>query len=181
MSSEILGSLEIARAISRMAHEIIERNRGVERLCLIGIQRGGVYLAERLAERIHGIEGEKLPVGTLDVSLYRDDLSLRREAPRIKETDISFSLNEMRVILADDVLFTGRTIRAAMDALMDMGRPALIQLATLVDRGHRELPIKADYVGKNMPTSRNDLVKVYYGEEGETDRAVLYKEGESIR
>ncbi len=181
MSSEILGSLEIARAISRMAHEIIERNRGVERLCLIGVQRGGVYLAERLAERIQSIEGEKPPVGTLDVSLYRDDLSLRREAPRIKETDISFSLNEMRVILADDVLFTGRTIRAAMDALMDMGRPALIQLATLVDRGHRELPIKADYVGKNIPTSRMDLVKVYYGEEGETDRAVLYKEGESIR
>jgi len=178
MSIELLGTVEIGRAISRMAHEIIERNRGVEALCLIGIQRGGVYLAERLAERIHAIEGVRPPVGRLDVSLYRDDLSLRREAPRIKETDVPFSLNEMRVVVVDDVLFTGRTIRAALDALMDLGRPALIQLATLVDRGHRELPIKADYAGKNIPTSRSDLVKVYYSEEGENDRVLLFNAGE---
>ena len=175
MSTVILNSVEINRALARMGHEIIERNKGVEDVCLVGIQRGGVYLAERLAEKIRAVEGVAPPVGSLDVTLYRDDLSIREAPPVMKATDVPLSLNGRKVILVDDVLYTGRTIRAAMDALMDFGRPAAIQLATLIDRGHRELPIKADYVGKNIPTSRAEKVKVCYAEEGETDRVLLLR------
>jgi len=179
MPKDILTPTEIGRAITRMAHEILERNRGVTNLCLVGIQRGGVYLAARLAGKIEEIEGERPPVGSLDITLYRDDLSLRREPPVIKETDIPVSLNDRVVVLVDDVLFTGRTIRAALDAVMDFGRPSRIQLATLIDRGHRELPIKADYVGKNLPTAQGQTVKVYYEEEGEADRVALFRKGDS--
>ena len=178
MSTEILNSKEISRAITRMAHEILERNKGSKDLCLVGIHRGGVYLASRLADKIESIEGERPPVGTLDITLYRDDISLRENPPIIKETDIPFSLNDMKLVLIDDVLFTGRTIRAAMDAVMDFGRPARIQVAALIDRGHRELPIKADYVGKNISTARKERVKAYYTEEEQTDFVLLFKEGE---
>ena len=178
MPAEILSGIEINRAITRMGHEILERNKGCEALCLIGIQRGGVHIAARLADRIEAVESVRPPVGTLDIALYRDDISLKKEPPEIKQTDISISLNDMKVVLVDDVLFTGRTIRAAMNAMMDFGRPALIQLATLIDRGHRELPIKADYVGKNIPTAHGEFIKVFYSEEGETDRVMLLKEGE---
>jgi len=180
MPADILNDTEFNRAMARMGYEILERNKGCENLCLVGIQRGGVYLASRLAEKIEAVEGLRPPVGTLDVTLYRDDIGIRKEPPAMKETEVSFSVEGMQVILVDDVLFTGRTIRAALDALMDFGRPARIQLATLIDRGHRELPIKADYVGKNIPTARAETIKVYYQEEGERDRVLLFREGESF-
>lgn len=179
MPAEILKGAEIDRALTRMGHEILERNKGCESICLIGIQRGGVYLAARLADRIEAVESVRPPVGTLDITFYRDDIGIKKEPPEIKQTDISFSLNDMKVVLVDDVIFTGRTIRSAMNAIMDFGRPALIQLAALIDRGHRELPIKADYVGKNIPTAIGESVKVFYREENETDRVMLLKEGES--
>lgn len=146
--------------ISRIAHEIIEVNKGTKNLCLIGIQRGGVDLALKLAEKIETFEKVRVPVGTLDISLYRDDLSRRKDAPAVRKTDIPFDITDKKVVLVDDVLYTGRSIRAALDALMDMGRPAEIQLAVLIDRGHRELPICAQYVGRVVPTSRDEIVEV---------------------
>jgi pyrimidine operon attenuation protein/uracil phosphoribosyltransferase len=178
MSKEILSRDEINRALTRMAHEILERNKGAENIRLVGIQRGGVYLAARLAGKIGEIEGAAPPLGALDITLYRDDLRLKKGLPTIKKTDMPVSVDGKCVVLVDDVIFTGRTIRAAMDALMDFGRPALIQLAVLIDRGHRELPIKADYVGKNIPTARGENVKVQFAEEGEDDRVTLKREGE---
>lgn len=148
------------RALTRMAHEILEKNKGTEGLVLVGIRRRGVPLARRLAERIAAIEGREVPVGALDITLYRDDLSRLREQPLVQKTEIPGEVTDKKVILVDDVLFTGRTVRAAMDAVMDLGRPRLIQLAVLVDRGHRELPIRADYVGKNVPTSRKEIIEV---------------------
>ncbi len=156
-----------------MAHEIIEKNKGIENLCLVGIQRGGVILAQRLASQIESIEAEKIGVGALDITLYRDDINIKKEQPVVKATDIPFSITDKTVILVDDVLFTGRSIRAAMDALIDFGRPAYIQLAVLIDRGHRELPIRADYVGKNIPTSFQENVDVYLDEEGKEDKVIL--------
>jgi len=176
MLKELLNKEDIDRAITRMAHEIIERNKGIEKLCLIGIQRGGVYLSNRLAAKIKNIEKKDIPVGSLDIAFYRDDLNIRKEQPVVRRTEINFEINEMKIILVDDVLFTGRSIRAAMDALMDIGRPSLIQLAVLVDRGHRELPIKADYVGKNIPTSRLETVVVQFAEESGEDKVILQKE-----
>lgn len=177
MSEEILNSKEIDRALKRLTHEIIERNKGAKNLCLIGIQRGGVRLAHRLASLIKSIEKEDVEVGSLDISLYRDDIYIKKEQPVVRATDIPFELNNKTVILVDDVLFTGRSIRAAMDAIIDFGRPAYIQLAVLVDRGHRELPIRADYVGKNIPTSITDRVEVYLDEEDPgRDRVILIKE-----
>ncbi len=164
---------EITRAVSRVAHEIIERNHGVERLALVGIRTGGVFLAQRLARKVEEIEGVQIPVGELDITLYRDDLNARKDQPVLRRTDIPFDITDVKVILVDDVLFTGRTIRAAMDGLMDLGRPGEIQLAVLVDRGHRQLPIKATYVGKNLPTSLEEKVEVYLQEMGEPDRVVL--------
>ena len=173
MSKELLDKTDIDRAITRMAHEIIEKNRGITSLCLVGIQRGGVHIAKRLSNVLETIEGSKIPVGTLDITLYRDDINVRKEQPIVRRTQVDCDIDNKKVVLVDDVLFTGRSIRAAMDAIMDLGRPSAIQLAVLVDRGHRELPIKADFVGKNIPTSINETVKVLLEEEGGEDRVVL--------
>jgi pyrimidine operon attenuation protein/uracil phosphoribosyltransferase len=173
MSKELLDKEDIERAITRMAHEIIEKNKGVRSLCLVGIQRGGVHLANRLAAKLKEIEGKGIPVGTLDIALYRDDISVRKEQPVVRRTQVPCEINNKKVVLVDDVLFTGRSIRAAMDAVIDMGRPSTIQLAVLVDRGHRELPIKADFVGKNVPTSVEETVQVLLAEDGLEDKVVL--------
>lgn len=156
----IMDESGIIRAVTRIAHEIIEKNKGVEDLALIGIQRRGVPLAKMIAEKIKGVEGKDVPLGILDITLYRDDLSLLAEHPIINGTDIGFQIDDKKIVLVDDVIYTGRTVRAAIDALMDTGRPRMIQLAALIDRGHRELPIRADYVGKNVPTSKFEVVNV---------------------
>ena len=156
----ILDEAQMRRSVTRMAHEIIERNKGTENLMLIGIQRRGVPLAQRIGALIAQEEGTELPVGTLDITFYRDDLSLLDEHPQVKGTDVPANVNDQNVVLVDDVLYTGRTARAAMDAIMDMGRAKTIQLAVLIDRGHRELPIRADYVGKNVPTSHLEMIAV---------------------
>ena len=173
MAKELLNKKEIDRAIMRMAHEIIEKNKGTENICLVGIQRGGVHLARRLSENIGEIEHVSIPVGSLDISFYRDDLSIRKEHPFVRKTDVPCDITGKKVILVDDVLFTGRSIRAAMDALMDIGRPSAIQLAVLIDRGHRELPIKADYVGKNIPTALDETVRLHLEEEGAEERVII--------
>jgi pyrimidine operon attenuation protein/uracil phosphoribosyltransferase len=166
---------DMARAMSRIAHEILERNKGVKDLGLVGIRTGGVHLAHRLVRRIQDIEGVAVPVGELDITLYRDDLSLRKEQPVLRKTSVPFDISGKIIVLVDDVLFTGRTIRAAMDGLIDLGRPAEIQLAVMVDRGHRQLPIKATYIGKNIPTSRDENIQVMLEEAGEDDRVVILK------
>lgn len=153
----------ISRALTRIAHEILERNKGVEDLALVGIRTGGDHLAALLQKRIHEIEKVDIPLGTVDITMYRDDLAARGSLP-VGKTDIPFALDGKRVVLIDDVLYTGRTIRAAMDALIDLGRPRSIQLAVLIDRGHRELPIRADYVGRNVPTAQEEDVKVTFDE-----------------
>ncbi len=173
----IMDSHEVGRALTRIAHEILERNKGVKGLALVGIRTGGVHLAHRLAKRIQSIEGGSVPIGDLDITLYRDDLALRKDQPILRKTSIPFNISDLKVVLVDDVLFTGRTIRAAMDGLIDLGRPAEIQLAVLVDRGHRQLPIKATYIGKNIPTSRDENVQVFLEEEGEEDRVVILHGG----
>jgi pyrimidine operon attenuation protein/uracil phosphoribosyltransferase len=157
---KILDKEAIGRSIMRIAHEIIEKNKGTAGLCVIGIRNRGVDIARRLAECIKKIEGEDIPVGALDITLYRDDLALASGQPLVRKTEIDFDINNKKLVLVDDVLYTGRTIRAALDALIDFGRPRTIQLAVLVDRGHRELPIRADFVGKNIPTSRQESVEV---------------------
>ena len=177
MTKELMNKNDIDRALIRMAHEIIEKNRGIKKLCLVGIQRGGVHLAKRLASKIKLIEKKDIPVGSLDIAFYRDDLNIRKEQPIVRRTEIPFEVTDLKIILVDDVLFTGRSIRAAMDALIDMGRPASIQLAVLIDRGHRELPIKADYVGKNIPTALSETVEVNLVEEGTGDKVILEKAG----
>ncbi len=175
MPKELMNNKDIDRAITRMAHEILEKNKGMEKLCLVGIQRGGVFLSQRLAAKIKRIEKKDIPVGSLDIAFYRDDLNIRKKQPMVRRTEIAFEVTDLKIVLVDDVLFTGRSIRAAMDALMDIGRPSLIQLAVLVDRGHRELPVKADYVGKNIPTSTSETVVVQFEEEGLEDRVMLEK------
>ena len=164
-----------ARAMARSAHEILDRNKGVKDLGLVGIRTGGVHLAHRLVRRIQDIEGVAVPIGELDITLYRDDLSLRKEQPVLRKTSVPFDISGKIIVLVDDVLFTGRTIRAAMDGLIDLGRPAEIQLAVMVDRGHRQLPIKATYIGKNIPTSRDENIQVMLEEAGEDDRVVILK------
>lgn len=161
---EILDSTGIHRALTRIAHEILERNRGTEDLVLIGIRTGGDFLAAELQKKIAEIEGVMVPLGTVDITMYRDDLGSRSNMS-VGKTDIRFPLGDRQVVLVDDVLFTGRTIRAAMDALVDLGRPRNIQLAILIDRGHRELPIRPDYIGRNLPTSRNEQIEVEFDEQ----------------
>ena len=161
---EILDLEGINRAITRIAHEILEKNKGIDDLVLIGIRTGGAYLAAQLQQKISQIEGQVVPLGTIDVTMYRDDIGSRSDLS-VGQTDIRFSLGDRRVVLVDDVLFTGRTIRAAMDALTDLGRPRNIQLAILVDRGHRELPIRPDYIGRNLPTARNEQIEVEFDQQ----------------
>ena len=172
----ILDKAGIERALTRIAHEIMEKNKGAKDLILVGIQRGGVHLAKRLAARIREIEGVEPPVGSLDITMYRDDLSTRKSQPVPQATDIAFDIKDKMMVLVDDVLFTGRTIRAALNSVMDYGRPRRIQLAVLVDRGHRELPIRADYVGKNLPTSAKEKVEVMLIEDGVEERVVILGE-----
>ncbi|MFZ3122818.1 MAG: bifunctional pyr operon transcriptional regulator/uracil phosphoribosyltransferase PyrR [Thermodesulfovibrionales bacterium] len=173
MPKELLDKKDMDRILARMAHEILEKNKGTKDLCLVGIQRGGVHLAKRLAGKIKEIEGREIPVGSLDIAFYRDDLNIRKEQPQIRRTEVPCEITDMKVVLVDDVLFTGRSIRAAMDALMDMGRPSCIQLAVLIDRGHRELPIKADFAGKNIPTATDENVEVSLEEDGLEDKVTI--------
>ncbi|MFC7363716.1 MULTISPECIES: bifunctional pyr operon transcriptional regulator/uracil phosphoribosyltransferase PyrR [Bhargavaea] len=173
----LLDDKAIGRAVTRIAHEIIERNKGIDNCILVGIKTRGVDLAKRLADKIETIEGASIDMGELDITLYRDDIGKkeRMDAPLVQQIDIEQDLTGRKVILIDDVLYTGRTVRAAMDALMDTGRPASIQLAVLVDRGHRELPIRPDYVGKNIPTSKDERVTVLLKETDGTDSVTLEK------
>ena len=170
--AQVLDETALDRALTRIAHEILERNGGAKELAFVGLRTRGVTLAHRLNAKIASIDGAKVPVGTLDITLYRDDLDMRG-APVIRGTDIPFSIKNKTVVLVDDVLFTGRTIRAALDALIDLGRPKMIQLAILVDRGHRELPIRPDYIGKNLPTSKRETVAVRLREHDGEDRVVI--------
>jgi pyrimidine operon attenuation protein/uracil phosphoribosyltransferase len=169
----IMDEPAIDRALTRIAHEIIEKHGGVEGIALVGIRTRGVPLARRLGERIKKIEGTEVPVGILDINLYRDDLTTIADHPVLRKTEIPFKVDGKKVILVDDVLFTGRTVRAAMDGIIDLGRPKMIQLAVLVDRGHRELPIRADFVGKNVPTSLDEEIVVSLGEEDGADSVTL--------
>ena len=171
--ARLLDPDDIRRALTRIAHEIVERNKGAGSMALVGIANRGDDLARRIAELIVEVEGAKVPVGVLDITFYRDDIGMKAEAPEVHETRIDFDINGATVVLVDDVLFTGRTIRAAMDALMDFGRPRKIQLAVLVDRGHRELPIRADFVGKNVPTGRDDDVRVLVAEVDGEDAVIV--------
>jgi pyrimidine operon attenuation protein / uracil phosphoribosyltransferase len=173
MSSKLLDAEDVRRALTRIAHEIIERDKGAADVVLVGIANRGDHLARRLADEIQRIEGTEVRVGVLDITFYRDDIGLKAEAPEVHETRVPFDITGTTVVLVDDVLFTGRTIRAAMDALMDFGRPRRIQLAVLVDRGHRELPIRADFVGKNVPTRRADDVRVLVAELDGDDAVVV--------
>ncbi|CAH0157087.1 Bifunctional protein PyrR [Peribacillus simplex] len=171
----VLDEQAISRALTRIAHEIIEKNKGIEDCVLIGIRTRGIFLADRLAKRINQIEGKEIELGELDITLYRDDLSKKTNDgdPIVKGSDIPVNITDKKVILVDDVLFTGRTVRAAMDALVDLGRPSQIQLAVLVDRGHRELPIRADFVGKNVPTSQSEKITVTLTEVDEVDQVTI--------
>ncbi|TQS75635.1 bifunctional pyr operon transcriptional regulator/uracil phosphoribosyltransferase PyrR [Ornithinibacillus gellani] len=175
--TDILDQPAIQRALTRIAHEILERNKGGENLLLVGIKTRGVPLAKRLQQKIRQIEDLHVPIGELDITLYRDDLqkAVAAEEPELKETNIKDDLTGKKVILIDDVLYTGRTVRAAMDAVMDIGRPSQIQLAVLVDRGHRELPIRADYVGKNIPTSDREIIVVQLAESDQEDLVSIYE------
>ncbi len=179
IKTQVMNKEAMDRALVRIAHEILERNKGTGGLALVGIRTGGVHLARRLAANIRNIEGVDVPLGALDVTMYRDDISSRAKEKPLGRTDIPFDIKDMLVVLVDDVLYTGRTIRAAMDSLMDIGRPRQIQLAVLLDRGHKELPITADYVGKNVPTSRKEAVKVMLSEEGGDDQVIILKDGEA--
>ena len=171
----VMDADRVSRTLTRIAHELVERNRGVDELALVGIRTRGVTLARRLAQRLAEITGEAVPTGALDITLYRDDLMRSPVGPQpvIRKTEIPFSIDDRKILLVDDVLYTGRTIRAALDALIDFGRPKAIQLVVLVDRGHRELPIKADYVGKNLPTSLKESVQVRLQEHDGVDEVVV--------
>jgi pyrimidine operon attenuation protein/uracil phosphoribosyltransferase len=173
--SVVMDADRIGRTLTRIAHEIVERNRGVEDLALVGVRTRGVHLARRLAQSLREITGHEVPTGALDITLYRDDLMRHAVGPQplVRRTEIPFSIDNRKILLVDDVLYTGRTTRAALDALIDFGRPREIQLIVLVDRGHRELPIKADYVGKNLPTSPEESVQVCLEESDNRDEVVL--------
>ena len=177
--SKIIDEDGVRRAITRIAHEIIEKNKGTANLLLVGIRRRGVPLAERIQKCIDEFEGIKVPLGILDITLYRDDLSMIDFKPVVHETAIPVNIEGKTVILVDDVLYTGRTIRAALEAVMDMGRPGRVQLAVLIDRGHRELPIRADFVGKNLPTSRREIVAVRLREIDDEENVLLLEREET--
>ncbi|MBL4952612.1 bifunctional pyr operon transcriptional regulator/uracil phosphoribosyltransferase PyrR [Neobacillus sp. OS1-32] len=172
----VLDEQAIGRAMTRIAHQIIEKNKGITDCVLVGVRTRGIYLAKRLAAKIEEIEGNPIPVGELDITLYRDDLTIKTDnhEPLVKGSDIPFEISNKKVILVDDVLYTGRTVRAGMDALIDIGRPSAIQLAVLVDRGHRELPIRADYVGKNIPTSSSEKIVVELNEVDNVDQVSIH-------
>ncbi len=174
----IMDDAAMNRAIIRISHEIVEHNKGLENVCIIGIQRRGVPLGSRIRENLEQIEGIKVPMGILDITFYRDDLSMLSAHPVVHGTDIPFDVNGKKIILVDDVLFTGRTVRSAIENIFDMGRPDAIQLAILIDRGHRQLPIRADYVGKNVPTSIIEKIDVMVDEIDGVNQVVLLKEEE---
>jgi pyrimidine operon attenuation protein / uracil phosphoribosyltransferase len=178
--ANILNPDDLERVIKRISHEILERNRGSENLVIIGLRKRGVPLARRIADRIESFEEKKVDFGKLDISFYRDDFGMKIKSD-VEKTEIGFDITDKNVILVDDVLFTGRTIRAAMDAIIDLGRPRSIQLVVLIDRGHRELPIRADYVGKNVPTSRNELVMVKLKETDGEDGVILLEKEEDVK
>jgi pyrimidine operon attenuation protein / uracil phosphoribosyltransferase len=173
IKTKVLDTDGLRRTINRLSHEVVEKNKGVQDVVLVGIRTRGEFLAHRVANKIKEIEGKDVQVGVLDITLYRDDLHGRLDQPELKSTEILFDIRGKVIVLIDDVFFTGRTIRSALNALMDLGRPAMIQLLVLVDRGHRELPIKADYVGKNIPTSREQKVKVAMTESDDEDAIYL--------
>ena len=176
--TELLDGPSMNRAPTRIAHEIIERNKGIDQCILVGIKTRGAFLAKRLAERIEKIEGKPIRTGELDITLYRDDLSTKQvnDEAQVQQVDIDYKVNDQKIVLVDDVLYTGRTVRAALDAVMDLGRPSQIQLAVLIDRGHRELPIRADYVGKNIPTSGQERIVVNLVEVDGQDIITIHKE-----
>ena len=176
--TELLDGPSMNRALTRIAHEIIERNKGIDQCILVGIKTRGAFLARRLAERIEKIEGKPIRTGELDITLYRDDLSTKQvnDEAQVQQVDINDKVDNQKIILVDDVLYTGRTVRAALDAVMDLGRPSQIQLAVLIDRGHRELPIRADYVGKNIPTSGQERIVVNLVEVDGQDIVTIHKE-----
>ncbi|HEX5415798.1 MAG TPA: bifunctional pyr operon transcriptional regulator/uracil phosphoribosyltransferase PyrR [Chloroflexota bacterium] len=171
----ILSAADLHRALARIAHEIVERNRGVDGLVLLGIRSRGAPIAQRLRAKLLDLEGVEVPLGELDITMYRDDLAERRLQPRIGPSVVPVALGDRPVVLVDDVIFTGRSVRAALDAVMDYGRPSSVQLAVLVDRGHRELPIRADYVGKNVPTARDEDVRVRLVETDGIDEVVIFR------
>ena len=173
IKAKIIDEDGLKRTITRLAHEIIERNRGAENIALIGMRTKGEFIANRIHEKIKEIDGKEVELGVLDITLYRDDFRMRLKQPEVSTTNITFDMTEKDIILIDDVLYTGRTVRAALDALMDLGRPSTIQFCVLVDRGHRELPIRADFVGKNIPTSINEEVKVKLKETDGEDAVYL--------
>ena len=179
----VLDAASIERSLTRIAHEILERNKGLPGLGLVGVQTRGVPLAQRLAATLGAIEGAAPPVGVLDINLYRDDLSRIADHPILRRTQIPFEIDEATIVLVDDVLYTGRTVRAALDAIMDLGRPRAIQLAVLVDRGHRELPVRADFVGKNVPTAPSERVDVLLKETDGRDEVLIVKplDGRDLR
>ena len=176
VKAQILNKRDMVRIITRLAHEILEKNRGTENLVIVGLRTRGAYLAERISKKIKEIEQVEIPTGYLDVTLYRDDFRTRLKQPSVEVTNIPFEIDNKNIVLVDDVLYTGRTVRAALDALMDFGRPARIYLAVLVDRGHRDLPIKADFVGKNIPTSIGEEVRVKITEIDDEDAVYLVEE-----
>ena len=173
LKAQIIDEAGFERTITRLAHEILEKNKGAESIVIVGIRTRGEFIARRIARKIEEVEGVTLKIGSLDITLYRDDLLGKLEQPQLKGTDIIFDLNDKNIILIDDVLYTGRTIRAELDELIDLGRPKTIQLAVLVDRGHRQLPIRADYVGKNVPTSSSESIRVHVREVDGEDAVLL--------
>ncbi|WP_150540776.1 bifunctional pyr operon transcriptional regulator/uracil phosphoribosyltransferase PyrR [Clostridium perfringens] len=175
LKASLLDENAIRRALTRLSHEIIEKNKGVEDIVLVGIKRRGYPLAERLSKFIEKFEGVKIPVASVDITLYRDDLTNVSDTPNLNDPKIDVDIRGKKVIIVDDVLYTCRTVRAAIDAIMDQGRPEFIQLAVLVDRGHKELPIRADYVGKNIPTSKYEIIKVQIKEIDGTDSVEIYE------
>jgi pyrimidine operon attenuation protein/uracil phosphoribosyltransferase len=180
IKGKVMDAAAVERTLTRLAHEILERNKGAETIVVVGIKTRGEFLARRLARKIEEVEKVTLPLGSLDITLYRDDLLGKLEQPEMKGTDILFDISDKNVVLVDDVLYTGRTIRAALDELIDLGRPKTIQLAVLVDRGHRQLPIKADYVGKNVPTAIGESIRVHVREVDGEDEVLLMHSEETV-